>query len=359
MKNIMKIMIALFTSVSIVSSASAGDLTVTGTAKATINSVSGGTNGASAAKGIGITNEIDFGATGELDNGWTWKYQAQMDPSAGSTADAVIDDTRLEITTPYATLGIYNSEGGLDTDNKASQSVYGRPTDIGVSSGMADSFDIGNLANIQLHTPSGLLPFGTSVKVGYAPGMQTTVNSGNAAGANNNGTDAADAAFQVQVTSDTPVDGLKVGADYYRQTKDEKAAQAVVQQAESGSVFATYAYGPATFGLSRSLKANPLYSTHEASAATNTGGTVREYETNKMSVAFNVNDALSISYEQEESERTLVTNGAVFDIEAEAVQAAYTMGGMTLALSHGSIDNVSYTQSNDSKQTLVAVTMAF
>ena len=78
-----------------------------------------------------------------------------------------------------------------------------------------------------------------------------------------------------------------------------------------------------------------------------------------MSVAFNVNDALSISYEQEESERTLVTNGAVFDIEAEAVQAAYTMGGMTLALSHGSIDNVSYTQSNDSKQTLVAVTMAF
>ena len=44
MKNIMKIIIALFTSVSLISSVSAGELTVTGNAKATYNILSGQVN---------------------------------------------------------------------------------------------------------------------------------------------------------------------------------------------------------------------------------------------------------------------------------------------------------------------------
>ena len=35
------------------------------------------------------------------------------------------------------------------------------------------------------------------------------------------------------------------------------------------------------------------------------------------------------------------------------------MGGMTLALSHGSYDNNGYTDGNNADQTLLAVTMAF
>jgi len=67
MKNTMKIMLALLTSVSLISNASAGELTVTGTAKATYNIISGGTSAArarSSGKGVGVANEIDFGAKG-------------------------------------------------------------------------------------------------------------------------------------------------------------------------------------------------------------------------------------------------------------------------------------------------------
>ena len=78
-----------------------------------------------------------------------------------------------------------------------------------------------------------------------------------------------------------------------------------------------------------------------------------------MSVAYNVNDNLSLSYEVEKSERELITNAAEYDIEADAVQAAYTMGGMTLSVSHGKTNNVGYTQDNDSTQTLFAMAMAF
>ena len=33
-------------------------------------------------KGIGISNELNFTASGELDNGFTWKYHTELDPAA-------------------------------------------------------------------------------------------------------------------------------------------------------------------------------------------------------------------------------------------------------------------------------------
>ena len=361
----MKIIFALFTSISLISSVNAGELTVTGTAKATYNILSGGTLGASAAKGIGVANEIDFGASGELDNGWSWNYQVQFDPgnTKASTggSNGQIDDTQLTLTTNFGTFGVFVSEGGLDVDNAASQSVYGRPTDIGLASGIADGPGIDSFNNIQYHLPAGLLPFGTTFKVAYATGQQDAMNSANAAGVS--ASDGfGDTAEQYQITT-SPIEGLKVSADYYRESG---ATTFVVQEFEAGSIAATYAMGPAKFGISRTLRA-PLI---KAASATTTlitndstaGGnkdSVRLYTSNKYSVAFNVNENLSVSYEMEKSERELIANATESDIEASAIQAAYTMGGMTLAVSHGKTDNVGYTANNDAEQTLFAVTMAF
>ena len=363
MKNIMKIMLALLTSVSLISSASAGELTVTGSAKATYNIISGGTH-VETGKGIGVTNEIDFGASGELDNGFTWNYQVQFDPGAQTTAgQGGIDDTRLELATPYGTLGVYVSEGGLDTDNKNSQSVYGRPTDIGYASGMADTYDISSFSNIQYHLPSGLLPFETTLKAAYATGQDGSYNSGNAAGAA--GDDYGDSAEQYQVTV-TPVDGLVIAADYYRESGAGLTTTPVVQETESGSLGATYTYGDASFGISRSLKAPLILATSttqtvisNASAAGGNADGVRLWTSNKLSAAYNVSDNLSVSFEREKSNKELIVNTAEYDINSQAVQIAYTMGGMTLAVSRATHDNTSYSQNNDAQQTLFAMSMAF
>ena len=64
-----------------------------------------------AGKNLGISNELDFTASGELDNGYTWKYQVQLDGT--STAN---DDTRLEIGTDMGTIGLYVTEGGLSKE---------------------------------------------------------------------------------------------------------------------------------------------------------------------------------------------------------------------------------------------------
>ena len=375
MKNIMKIVIALFTSASLMASASAGELTVTGSAKATYSMLHGGTQSVGTANGMGLTNEIDFGATGELDNGYTYNFQLQFDPGTASDGNkSGIDDQRLEITTPQGTVGFYIQEGGLDVDNGGSQSVYARPTDMAIASGIFDGPGIDAFNNVQLHTPAGLLPYGMSVKGAIAPGSDGRLNSGNAAGIQSKGEANhfnGDMAYQVQVKA-APVDGLNVGADYYTEEGAGNATEYVVQKAEAGSVFATYAYGPATFGISRTLRTPLILATSAKtsaaqtnSAISNTGATegnknsARQYTNEKYSVAYNVNDSLSVSYEREDSNQEVIANAAEFDIKAEAVQAAYTMGGMTLSVSHGTTSNIGYAQANDTTLTLFAMNMAF
>jgi len=371
MKNAIKLLFVLLASTSLVSSASAGEITVTGNAKATYNIISGyhsATTGA-ASKGIGISNDFDLGASGELDNGITWTYQVQMDTTAGaSTATATFDDSRLVFGTSYGSLAIFNSEGGLEVINSSSASAYARPTDSGITSGIVDSLNIGGFANVQYHTPAGMLPFGAQIKAAYATGQNTNVDTAGAQGIV--GDDYGNNAQQYQISA-TPVDGLTVMADYYTEGDAGTTSKPVTQKAESGGIAAKYSMGAFTFGAAKAWTAPLILGTsstqsvisNTGAAASNGGGQtdaqVRQYTTTKASVGFNVNENLSVSFEQEKSVREKIVNAAQYDIKSRAVQAAYTVGGMTLAVSHGSTDNASYENNRNFDQTLFAVTIAF
>jgi hypothetical protein len=360
MKNIAKIIASLFVTISLVSSATAGELSVTGTAKATYSHISGGaSNGSNNGKGLGVANELDFSAKGELDNGWTWNYQVQLDPgnrSGSNNEDVQNDDSQLTLSTNFGTVGVFISEGGLNVDDAASASVYGRATDLGITDGSN---------SLQYHTPAGLLPFGSTFKVAYVP------NKGNNDGASANASGGAyslfgNTAHQYQITT-KPIEGLTVYADYYVESGAGRSDRLVVQQMESGSVAASYVNGPIKIGASRTLNAPLILSGSATTTAISGNGSTtynsaaaRLYTTNKYSIAFNATENLSVSYEHEKSNRELIANDATeYDLKAKAIQAAYTMGGMTVALSHATVDNASYTANNDSTETLIAVSMAF
>jgi hypothetical protein len=109
MKNIIKLAFIIFTSISFVS-ANAGTLSVSGSAKFTYDILSSDSSAAKndLGKGLGVTNELNFTAAGELDNGWKWNYSMELDPSATTTnagGAALNDDTQLTLTTPYGTVG--------------------------------------------------------------------------------------------------------------------------------------------------------------------------------------------------------------------------------------------------------------
>ena len=59
-----------------------------------------------------------------------------------------------------------------------------------------------------------------------------------------------------------------------------------------------------------------------------------------MSISANVNDQLSISYEQEKSEPTLKTSSTtVYDLTSTGVQASYTMGGVSISVAMNEMEN--------------------
>ena len=361
MKNIIKSVIVMLSSVSLFTSANAGELSVSGTAKATYNILSGYTN---VGKGLGITNELNFTAAGELDNGYTWSYSMELDPnavSAGTTAAAQSgaenDDTKLTLSTPYGTVGVFISEGGLDVEDAGSQSVYGRPTDIGDPSSTTDNYTIDSYNNVQYHTPADLLPFGISAKIAYAPDLSDVAAgaSGNNSGAvsTQSTTFVGENATEYQVKA-SPIDGLTVGASYFERDEQGGATKRD-QDAESGAYYFTYANGPVSIGYSQAYRAELL-----ANNAYQTATNVDYYDQTNYSIAFAASDDLSVSYERETSEKNFVGSGqAAVEQESSAVQVAYTMGGMTIALSHASHDNNGYSTTNNQDQSLIAVTMAF
>jgi hypothetical protein len=366
MKNILKTLLVVLSALSF-SVAQAGELTVTGSAKASYSVT--GSESASAkveqGKGLGVTNEFNIGASGENDFG-TWKYQQQID---GAT---VQDDAELTLTTSMGTIGVFISEGGLDTDNSASQSVISRPSDTSYNEGMFDTFDLSGANTIQYHTGADMLPYGIVAKVAFAPssGSAGSINDYKAGGAANSGSFTATSAtfnstaapfaqtsamgrnavhYQVKAA---PMDGLALGVDYV-DFNDVEGASA--QSPESGSIYATYAYGPAVIGYSKSYTSFAI--TQGAIPSTDL---IESVEATKYSIAFNVNDALSISYENEESNPDNMTAATVnYTMEAEGLQAAYTVGGMTLAVAMNEFSNSQYTQNLDIKDTVFSVAMAF
>ena len=234
MKNILKT-ISVLVSASLISVvAKAGALEVTGSATATYL-INGGQN--SSGKAIGISNELMFSASGELDNGFTWKYHTELDMADGGAASN--DDTALVIGLgDLGTVGIYDAEGGLSTELGfgigavgVGQDYANTMTRIGMGS------DVSAEAHVAYYTPAGLLPFGVEVAAGFAP--NTADGQGNSA--KNSGLQADEAITGTQATqyrvSAAPIDGLKIGADYFEVGGEVR--ELFLQQASASTLLST------------------------------------------------------------------------------------------------------------------------
>jgi hypothetical protein len=353
MKNIMKIAFVMLSSFALLSSANAGEVSVTGTAKATykIESSDSLTGNNGAGKAIGIANELAFNAAGELDNGFTWKWQVESDPDAGATSPFQNDDSRLEVTTPYGVIAAYVSEGSLSAKYKSSQAVYTVGTDHGNTAGFLYGTNLSSYNNLQYHTPAGLLPYSIAFKAGYTPGG---VASQEAASANASGTVNDDSAgFEEYQVTATPIEGLNIAASYGSKQTVRLVAQSVNNDYEQGAYNANYTYGAATIGYGKSYLAPTGaivdYGT-DAAITTDASSGVKYFENTMMGISYAVNDALSVSYESEQSnaeKRDLNINNVTYaDVSVEmditTIQAAYVMGGMTMSISLKDVENADY-----------------
>ena len=97
-----------------------------------------------------------------MDNGYTWSYSMELDPSTTGSGQANNDDTQLSLTmNDMGTIKVCVSECGNNKKYKFDQSAYTNMSDTGTSYGIVYPGASGdaNKATIQYHTPE--LPFAT------------------------------------------------------------------------------------------------------------------------------------------------------------------------------------------------------
>ena len=103
----------------------------------------------------------------------------------------------------------------------------------------------------------------------------------------------------------------------------------------NGTWFANYSFGPVSIGYSTSYVDAGLAGSAEATTNAKTVGTSAGiFESEAMSIAFNVNDNLSVSYSETEDVYNAQDNAstAVADVtmDIESLQVAYSMGSMSI-----------------------------
>ena len=350
MKKISKLLVGILFSALVISPSYAGEMSVTGSAKASYTTSGAGGSGGQT---IGVSNELDFTASGELDNGYTWKYQVQLDD-----ANNVNDDTRLEIGTELGTVGFYVSEGGLRSQLAHGIGALGVGYDYASTSTFQTGYNVDGYSNIQYHTPSGLLPLGAQVKVGYVPNMQATAGNSYKASVATNTTEAEGRNMQQAQISLAPIDGLTIKGDVAE--VGTHFADANGDDGISANLGAKYTMGQFSIGYTEG-------GYQPATGAAANDETVY-YENKFYGIQFDVNDALSISYNIDESDQTTRTavavgatagTSAVIGMEQETVQLAYTMGGATVGIADVEVDNADYTAGKNETMTVVSLAIAF
>jgi opacity protein-like surface antigen len=131
------------------------------------------------------------------------------------------------------------------------------------------------------------------------------------------------------------IPGLRVGA---AQGECQKCSGAD-KDLDEETWFATYAYGPLTIG----------YQVSEEDTGT------KNYDTDIYGVSFNINDALSVSYQYGES--TGYTGGIT--AEFTGISAAYNIGPMAIKFTDNSGNNINGTETNDDNHRELNLSMSF
>ena len=352
MKNISKLLVGILFSALVMAPSYAGEMTVTGGATATY-SIGGDDSGSG--KTLGISNELDFTASGELDNGYTWKYQVQLDGT--STAN---DDTRLEIGTDMGTIGFYVSEGGMRKSLHGVGALgsgfdYHSPAS-GTSGAFQTGYNVDGYSNIQYHSPADMLPFGLKIGLGYVPDMNDTTllsakETNSSPASHNKGRNLTQGNFTM-----SPIDGLTLQGDI-AQTSNETGVAVSVEEGISANLGGKYTMGPVTVGY--------VEGGYQPAVAS---GEITYYENTYMGIQFDVNDSVSVSYNVDESDKNVRAKVAVAasagtktvtSMEQKSIQLAYTTGGATIGIAQADVDNSDYTAGKEESQTIVSLAIAF
>ena len=306
-------------------SAQAGEMSMNGSANMTYYTTS-----KSEGKGIGTDKGLTVSGSGELDNGWTFSIYTYFSDGIDISSHAT-SLTMGSLGTITAGQAFGGNSGSYDEEvpqayeqtsdrqqNSANQ--VGNWMDNGGLTWKPPALDISGLGSVQAH-------------VGFSPDANDVATNNGSVGAKPAGTTWG-TGTDLGLTLSTDM-GLTLGA-YVAEREQESPLNADGDDS-SGSWYATYTMGSVSVGYSEAYYDSGIAGSATAATTAKAIGTSDGiFENSQMSIAFNVNDNLSISYTESEDTYDDQSNSSsgteVADVtqETEALQAAYSMGGMTI-----------------------------
>jgi outer membrane protein OmpU len=328
---------ALCGSLAAVSAANAGEMTVTGGVDMSWVSLDDEVTG----NPIGMGSNLTFTGSGDLDNGWSVALSVAM-----TNADAY-SNTNVTVTVP--TLGAIRidqgtSGTGIDRIDDVTPSVWEEAYGAGLGAGI-QTVSGGSAASTIEYTPN-MLPDGATLNLAYTPDANGSNaadkgSSGHSAGVKKSGWDAA-------VTLTDALHGM-AGLTLYGgigSIEQDTNSAAIDGDKDETTIAVAYAAGGFTVG----------YQWSEQDLGTNTAA--QEYTNEGYGVTFNVNDDLSIGYNHYESDQDNATDVTA---KASSFQIAYSMGGASIRLYEGDVDNNAYQTgaAYDRSATVISVSLAF
>ena len=349
---------ALCGSLANIAAVNAGTLDVSGSATATWTKLSGQVTG----NPIGMATGITFTGNGELDGGQTFDVTiTHTNKDVYSTAGITLNTNNL------GTFKLNSGGGGAgiggydDNQPTAWEEVWG----TGITTNANLQKGVANTTNISWTTPK---VGGTKLQVAYSPDNDgsTSVNKGVSGSAN----DEFGAGWDVVLDTGTENGEINmfIGASRTELAK-QKPGKDFSDDHEEAVVGLKFKMGPVALGGQVSAERVP----------TETINTTNYYANSSWGLAFNINDSLSLSYSQtrhvqgkekkQSWTKSLQKAKGRIDTEynpkswmrGESIQAAWTIGGVSIKYADTRYDNTAYTF--DAKvpreSTIIAVSLAF
>jgi hypothetical protein len=265
----------------------------------------------------------------------------------------VYSSSDIAIATPSMGTFTYDEGGGtgIDRYDDMMPTAWEETNGTGVSAGFTTVSGVGGGTDIEWALPADMLPGGISAYISISPKADGSKNADKSAGGTV-GSDVDGLGWDVAASTTSLVDGLNLFGGYsvIPKYKTDTAGVGVTGDTVSKVLGATYAVGGATIGSQHSV---------EDLARSEDGGT-SNYTNNAYGVSFSVNDDLSISYGMHQSERNM-NGAATIEVEAQSIQAAYSMGGATLKIAETEVDNAAYVTgvAGENEGTTIMLSLAF
>jgi len=342
---------ALCGSLATIASATAGEMTVSGSADVTWLSKTKAVTG----NPIGVNSALTFKGSGELDNGWTFDYTiANLDASAFSSAAVGLT---------MGGLGSINvnqgdSGNGIAAYDDKMPSAWEEAWGTGLSTGVRLAVGGAASMNVTYTTPTVL---GTTISILYAPQYGVADTGDKATASNDTYRDSAmDATININPSLGTEIlSGLNVFAGASQiQTVDASGQRGDAYQGVGG---VTYSLGPLSIGYQVSGDYTGYDDVKVTSPSVN-----NFYKNFAYGVAFNINDNLSVSYGAWEARKSGHSDAGYDPVDeslrtviVDSIQAAYTMGGATFRVAQTTVDNQGFVAGTNVEATTVSMGLAF